>query len=73
VKRKVVLPVVIFVTLSITSCRKNYECTCTEVYSGGSYTFIAGAKSTKQDAQGWCNAFQASQAQPGIVTTCTLH
>jgi hypothetical protein len=71
--RSAILIGAFFVTLSTTSCRKNYECTCTEVYSGGSYIFYAGAKSTKQDAQTWCTAFQASQAQPGVVTTCTLN
>jgi hypothetical protein len=67
----------IFFTLSFiflnTSCRKDYSCTCTSVFSGGSYTSVTVAKSTKKDAQAWCSSIEDSSAQPGVTTTCSLN
>jgi hypothetical protein len=62
----------ILLLLTATSCKKTYECTCVSVYAGGTYTSIAGAKSSKKDAQNWCSAIQGSNMQYGISTTCTL-
>jgi hypothetical protein len=74
-KRKIVLLNAFFLLLlTATSCKKTYECTCVSVYAaGGTYTSIAGAKSTKKDAQSWCSAIQGSYMQYGISTTCTLN
>ncbi|HKC66648.1 MAG TPA: hypothetical protein VKG26_00320 [Bacteroidia bacterium] len=55
-----------------TSCRKDYSCTCTSVFTGGSYKQVTVAKSTKQDAKAWCASMQISNAQPGVSTTCAL-
>ena len=68
---------IVFFTLSFillnTSCRKDYSCTCTSVFSGGNYTSVTVAKSTKQDAAAWCSSIQVSSAQPGVATTCSLN
>lgn len=58
--------------LTATSCKKNYQCSCTSTYTGGSYAFYVDAISTKKDAQQWCTAFESSNDQPGINTVCIL-
>jgi hypothetical protein len=72
-KNIILLSIVFVVLLSSTSCKKNYQCTCTSTYAGGNYTFFVDAKSTKKDAQVWCSAFASSNAQPGINTICILN
>jgi hypothetical protein len=59
--------------LSFVSCKKSYRCTCKSVFSGGDYTSVAIANSSKSDAKAWCDAIQKSQVQPGVTTTCVLN
>ncbi len=72
-RRNSILLSVVFAALSMASCKKNYQCTCVSTFTNGNYTFYAGAKSSKKDAQNWCSAFQSANAQPGVNTICTLN
>lgn len=71
-KKSLTLFLSLFIILFFSSCRKNYTCTCKFVFTGGDYTTITQAKSTKKDAEAWCGALQSSNAQPGVLTTCVL-
>ena len=43
-----------FIATSMTSCKKDYTCTCTIDFLGVKTTVSETAKMTKKDAKAWC-------------------
>ena len=71
-KKKIILFLFVLSSTLLFSCRKSHKCTCKSVFTGGDYTSVAVAPSTKRDAQAWCNAIQDSNNGQGISTVCKL-
>jgi len=57
--------------LSLTSCKKEYTCSCSYTVNGTTQTseVKSGVKISKKDAKTWCNAY-TSTAWSGV--TCKL-
>jgi hypothetical protein len=68
--KTIILTFVFIVGVCLTSCKKDYTCTCTSDCSGSSITSTASYHSTKKKAKESCD--QAA-ATPGCTTTCTIN
>ncbi len=51
------IAVALLIVAGMTSCKKEYTCTCTTSYTGGPSTTVSGktAKMKKKDAEASCN------------------
>lgn len=74
--KKVILSLVVVAALSTASCKKNYTCTCTVVYSGAfagqpNTVTTVTIDNTKSKATTACNGLVVSTA--GATETCSLN
>ncbi len=63
--KKIILLAIVATTASLTSCKKNYTCTCTYNYTGGTaetYTI----RDTKSNATTTCNSYATG------ITSCSI-
>ncbi|MES2681862.1 MAG: hypothetical protein V4635_18355 [Bacteroidota bacterium] len=55
-----------------TSCKKDYECVCTDTDTSGgtttTYVNTIKAKTKKKDAEEWCKGFEKSTVEVGGVS-----
>ena len=74
-KKLVLLASAAFIVASMTSCKKDYTCVCTETYSYNgttqteTYAYTANLK--KKDAKTWCEV-NSSSSGFGYSTSCAL-
>ena len=72
--KKVILSLVVVAVLSTASCKKNYTCTCTTTFTGGTspnVTTTTTIDNTKSKATTACNGLASSVA--GVAsTTCSI-
>lgn len=76
--KKLLLSLTALVCIGLTSCKKDYTCTCTTVDSdpnfnwSGTATYNFTAK--KKDAESLCARYESSETYNGysITTTCDL-
>jgi hypothetical protein len=67
--KKVLFVITVIGAVTLSSCAKDYTCTCTSDCSGSPITTTATYHSTKKKAKDSCN--QATQT-PGCTTTCEI-
>ena len=73
-KKTIFIAIALIGTVTFTSCKKNYTCTCTTVVGGASTTETHDlGDETHHDAQNSCDNYQtqANSSLPG-GTTCHL-
>jgi len=69
--KNLILAFAVLATISLTSCEKEYTCTCTTVdATGGTTTSSSPIKGNKDDARADCE--QGSITTVGGTTTCTI-
>lgn len=56
--KKLLVLAIIAGAFTMTSCKKEYTCTCTT--AGTSVDYKTGSKVKKSDATKWCDAYDAS-------------
>lgn len=78
--KKVILSLVVVAALSTVSCKKNYTCTCTIVYSGAlagtpNATITYTIDDTKSKAKTACtsDATTATAGGAGETATCSIN
>lgn len=73
-KKVILLTAVAIAVTTMSSCRKDYSCTCKLSLLGTTQEIIkVEAKSTKKSAEAWCDAYQKELTeQIGIAPTCEL-
>jgi hypothetical protein len=72
--KKLLFSVLAVSAIGLTSCKKDYTCTCVSTGSGYNSTYSATAHLKKKDAQAWCDAGNSSASSGGFnyTTTCSL-
>ncbi|MBX3163435.1 MAG: hypothetical protein KF900_03065 [Bacteroidetes bacterium] len=74
-KRSIIIAAVAIAATTLSSCRKEHTCTCkiTLPFVGTQEFIKAEAKSTKKNAEAWCEAYEKEvTAQVGLAPTCTV-
>ncbi|MBK9283777.1 MAG: hypothetical protein IPM51_05585 [Sphingobacteriaceae bacterium] len=61
----------ILLLLFISSCKKEYTCTCTSVVNGNTATSVTKATMRKKDSKTWCNS-STSFVSAGTSASCEL-
>lgn len=61
--KKVIFAIAALGLISLTSCKKEYTCSCT--IAGSTTDVKSGTKIKKSEAETWCNALNATSAIGG--------
>ncbi len=57
--KKITLLAVVIIAASFASCKKNWNCVCTDNSDGSQETYVS-AKMKKKDAKTWCETGNSS-------------